>query len=171
MSLISTIANYGGRQPTNKSYIKQFVVSGTSTEAIWYYKRLTNGLVVQTPADNKYPVYIANDLYVTGSIFNTSDLKLKDDIVSIKIDKTNELFNLNPVSFRFKSDSKKKIHYGFIAQEIEKIYPELVGNNDLGHKSVNYTEMIPLLLSKMKMMQHEIDELKLKLQNIQLDNK
>ena len=171
MSLISSVANYGGKQPTYTSSIKQFVISGNSTEAIWYYKRLTNGLIVQTPADNKYPVYIANDLYVTGSIYNTSDLKLKDDIVSIDIDKTNELFNLNPVSFRFKSDTQKKIHYGLIAQEIEKIYPELVGNNDLGHKTVNYTEMIPLLLSKMKIMQNEIDELKIKLQTMNLDNK
>jgi hypothetical protein len=171
MSLIGTVANYGGKQPTNKSYIKQFVISGTSTEAIWYYKRLTNGLVVQTPADNKYPVYIANDLYVTGSIFNTSDLKLKDNIDSINIDKTNELLNLNPVSFTFKSDIEKKIHYGLIAQEIEKIYPELVGNNNLGYKTVNYIEIIPLLLSKMKIMQNEIDELKTKLQTLNLDNK
>lgn len=171
MSLIGTIANYGGKQPAMQSYIKQFVISGSSTEAIWVYKRLTNGLIVQTPADNKYPVYIANDLYVTGSIFNTSDLKLKDNIESINIDKTNELFNLNPVSFTFKSDTKKKIHYGLIAQEIEEIYPELVGNNNLGHKTVNYTEIIPLILSKMKIMQKEMDDLKVKLQTLNLDNK
>ena len=104
-------------------------------------------------------------------IFNTSDLKLKDNIEPLNIDKINNLFNLNPVSFSFKSDTKKKIHYGLIAQEIEEIYPELVGNNNLGHKTVNYTEIIPLILSKIKLMQKEIDDLKVKLQTINLDNK
>ena len=163
MSLLGTIANYGGKQPAQQSYIKQFVISGSNSEAGWIYKNLNNGLTVQTPVNNKIPVFIANDLYVTGSIYNSSDLKLKNDIKTINLDKTKELFNLNPVTFSFKSDLQKKIHFGFIAQEIEKIYPELVGNNNLGYKSVNYTEMIPLLLAKMKIMQDEIDELKTKI--------
>lgn len=171
MSLISTIANYGGKQPSIQSYIKQFVVSGTSTEAVWCYKKLSNELTVQTPVDKKYPIYIDNNLFVTGSIFNTSDLKFKENIKLVNIDKINELFTLNPVSFSFKTDSQKKIHYGFIAQDIEKKYPELVGNNNLGHKSVNYIELIPLLLCKMKIMQNEIDDLKIKVKNNQLDNK
>jgi len=165
MSLLGTIANYGGKQPAQQSYIKQFVISGSNAEAGWIYKNLNNGLTVQTPVNNKIPVFIANDLYVTGSIYNSSDLKLKNDIKTINLDKTKELFNLNPVTFSFKSDLQKKIHFGFIAQEIEKIYPELVGNNNLGYKSINYTEMIPLLLAKMKIMQNEIDELKTKINN------
>jgi hypothetical protein len=60
--------------------------------------------------------------------------------------------------FEFKKDNKK--HYGFIAQDIEKIYPELVNNNEVGYKTVNYIELIPLLLSKIKDMQKEIDNLK-----------
>lgn len=166
MSLVGTIANYGGKQPAMQSYIKQFVVSPTSTEALWYFKKFKSGNTVQTPVSNKFPVSIENDLYVSGSIFNTSDLKLKDNIEPLNLNKINDLFNLKAVSFSFKSDSQKKIHYGFLAQEIEKIYPELVDDNNLGYKSVNYTEMIPLLLSKMKIMQNEMDELKLKLQTI-----
>ena len=52
------------------------------------------------------------------------------------------------------------MHYGFIAQDVEKVYPELVKNSDLGYKTVNYIEIIPLLLSKMKDMQGEIDDLR-----------
>jgi len=165
MSLISTVANYGGKQPTNSSYIKQFVVSATSSDAFWIYKRLTNSnnSIVQTPADSKYPLYISNDLYVTGSIFNISDIKLKTMIEPLSKKNIDELFNINPVKYKFISDKQNKIHYGFIAQEVEKIYPELISNDYSGNKSVNYLEMIPILLSKMKIMQEELDELKKKI--------
>jgi hypothetical protein len=82
---------------------------------------------------------------------------LKDNIESINNDDFNKL---NPVSFTFKDDEKNKKHYGFIAQELETLYPELVTNTELGFKSVNYIEMIPILLSQMKNMQMEIDKLK-----------
>ena len=159
MSLIGTVANYGGRQPNNFQNIKQFVVSGGS-QAIWIYKKQPNGLRVQTPADNINPIYISSDLYVNGSIFNTSDEILKDNIISISETKTPNVLNLNPVKYSFKSDMNNKMHYGFIAQDVEKVYPELVKNSDLGYKTVNYIEIIPLLLSKMKNMQGEIDELR-----------
>ena len=55
MSLIGTVANYGGRQPNNFQNIKQFVVSGGS-QAIWIYKKQPNGLRVQTPADKISPI-------------------------------------------------------------------------------------------------------------------
>jgi galactokinase/mevalonate kinase-like predicted kinase len=72
----------------------------------------------------------------------------------------NNLFNLNPVKYTFKTDTKKQIHYGFIAQEIEGVYPELVKIGDSGHKTVNYVELIPLLVSQIQAMQKEIDDLK-----------
>jgi hypothetical protein len=100
---------------------------------------------------------IPKDLLVLGSINNPSDITLKDNIESINNDDFNKL---NPVSFTFKDDEKNKKHYGFIAQELETLYPELVTNTELGFKSVNYIEMIPILLSQMKNMQMEIDKLK-----------
>jgi hypothetical protein len=73
--------------------------------------------------------------------------------------------NLTPSSFIFNNDSSNRIHYGFIAQDLENEYPELVQNkpnkmynNDL--KSVNYLEIIPLLVHKIQLMQIEINELK-----------
>jgi hypothetical protein len=169
MALLGTINNFGGKIPAQQQVIKQFVLAADNNQAYWYYKKLSSGLIVQTPVDAKKPVYISNDLYVTGSIFNTSDINLKENIKMLNLDRTKELFNINPVEFSFKSDIKKTIHYGFIAQEIEKIYPELIGSNNLGYKTVNYLEIIPILLSKMKLMQTEIDELKNKLETINID--
>jgi hypothetical protein len=162
MSIISTAANYGGRIAEYQQNVKQFIVGGASN-AIWIYKKLLNGLLVQTPANNNTPVLISNDLIVTGSIYNTSDARLKDNITEILTSKTDDLFTLNPIIFNYKNDRKKRIHYGVLAQDVEKVFPELVENNMFGYKTVNYQELLPLMLAKMKNIQEQIDELKKKL--------
>jgi hypothetical protein len=166
MSLFSSVANYGGKQPDNSQGIKQFVQS-PGGQAAWIYKRLPSGIQVQTPADKIRPVYINSDLYVNGSIFNPSDANLKKDIQSICREKTDNLIELNPVSFKFKDDVNAKEHFGFIAQEIENLYPELVKNSEMGYKTVNYIELIPVLVSKIQEMDKEIKELHQKIQAIQ----
>ena len=161
MSSISTVANYGGRiQPQGN--IKQFVI-GLGEQLHWTYQiQQTNNLKVQTSTDQTTPVYFNTDLYIGGNLFITSDINVKSNIISISQDKSNIVFDLNPVEFTYNSDKKtpKRVHYGFIAQEVEKVYPELVKTGFLGYKNVNYVEVIPLLLSKMKSMQNEIDELR-----------
>jgi len=37
----------------------------------------------------------------------------------------------------------------------------MIGSNDIGFKTLNYQEVIPLMLAKIKLMQKEIDELKI----------
>jgi hypothetical protein len=159
MSIVSTSANYGGRVDTQQGNIKQFIVSPNL--ANWVYKKLDNGLVVQSPAAQRYPVLITSDLIITGSLYNTSDERLKENINVINDESIDNLFTLNPIIFSYKSDCKKKIHYGVLAQDVEKKLPELVENNNIsGYKTVNYQELIPIMLAKMKKMQNEIDELK-----------
>ena len=153
----STTPNYSGRQGDNTQNIKQFVTSAVGI-VNWIYKTIAGSTTqVITPYDQTKTVMIPNDLLVLGSINNPSDITLKDNIESINNDDFNKL---NPVSFTFKDDEKNKKHYGFIAQELETVYPELVTNTELGFKSVNYIELIPILLSQMKNMQMEIDKLK-----------
>lgn len=159
MSVISTAANYGGRVVDNQQGVKQFYISGPSL-ASWIYKRLNSGLLVQTPGNSKIPVLINSDVIITGSIFNTSDKNLKKNICEIEKQEVDRLFTLNPILFNYKDDAKNKKHYGFLAQDVEKIFPELVHDNMLGYKTVNYQEFMPLMLSKMKDMQNEIDKLK-----------
>ena len=149
----STTPNYSGRQGDNVQNIKQFVTSSVGV-VDWIYKTLSGSIVkVITPYDQTKTVMIPKDLLVLGSINNPSDINLKNNIEQIKSD-TNILKDLNPVSFTFKDDDQNKKHFGFIAQELENLYPELVSNNELGFKTVNYIEMIPILLSQMKIMQH-----------------
>ena len=47
--------------------------------------------------------------------------------------------------------AQNKKRYGLIAQEVEELYPELVNTNETdGMKSLNYIELIPLLLEQIK---------------------
>ena len=162
MSDNSQTANYGGRQPDNTQNIKTFNIYDVGT-ATWVYKKLSNSNTsVITPSNQNKTVMIPKDLLVLGSINNPSDINLKNNIE--KIDNS-QFEKLNPVSFQYKNDIQQKKHFGLIAQELETIYPELVTNNT-GFKSVNYVELIPIILSQMKRMQQEIDKLKEELNEI-----
>jgi len=165
--VFSTTPNYSGRQGDNIQGIKQFVTSSAGV-VDWIYKTISGSTTkVITPYDQTKTVMIPKDLLVLGSINNPSDIILKDNIEQINSDDFNKL---NPVSFTFKDDDKNKKHYGFIAQELETVYPELVTNTELGFKSVNYIELIPILLSQMKNMQMEIDKLKEEINKMKNEN-
>ena len=57
----------------------------------------------------------------------------------------------------------QKLHYGLIAQELQQVCPELVYENSNGLLSINYLEIIPILIEAIKEQQVEIDELKTKI--------
>jgi hypothetical protein len=154
-----SINNYGGKYPDNTQGVKQFYTD--SPLQLWTFK--PNGITLNGVANNiiipttKTDVLIQKDLIVEGSILNPSDATLKKNVTEIA---NNKILTLKPVEFVFKLDDTSKKHYGFIAQDLEKIFPELVSNNMRGYKTVNYIELIPIMLSKMKQMQDEIDVLK-----------
>lgn len=160
-------ANYNGRQPNNTAYIKTFVYGAASS--LWKTMQYTNSggttEIVLTPlSPNINSIYIPGDLFVDGNIISPSDINLKTNIELLDINITDKLMNLKPSSFAFKDDLSRHIHYGFIANELENEYPELVQTKpDIKYsklKSVNYLEIIPLLVHKMQLMQKEINDLK-----------
>ena len=157
-----SINNYGGKYPDNTQGVKQFYTDSASQ--LWAFKQIGipgNGVITKviTPT-TKTDVLIQQNLIVEGSILNPSDVTLKKNIKTIE---NSEILNLTPVEFSFKSDETSKKHFGFVAQDLEKKFPELVSHNMKGYKTVNYIELIPIMLSKMKQMQGEIDALKEKI--------
>ena len=58
-----------------------------------------------------------------------------------------------------------RVHYGFIAQELKNEYPNLVYENEQGDLSINYIEMIPLLVQSIQELTVEINRLKSKSQS------
>ena len=80
-----------------------------------------------------------------------SDKRLKENIDNISSNDKDKLLQLVPKTYNFINDEKKLKRYGLIAQEVEELFPEIVAtNNDDGIKALNYVELIPLLLEKVK---------------------
>jgi hypothetical protein len=61
-----------------------------------------------------------------------------------------------------RTDIDTKDNIGFIAQELEVNFPELVTTNSDGTKAVKYQNMVAVLLEAIKEQQKQIDELKSK---------
>ncbi len=53
-------------------------------------------------------------------------------------------------------DSERQL--GLIAQDVEKIFPELVRTDDKGYKAVSYEKLTVILLESLKEQQKQIDE-------------
>jgi hypothetical protein len=95
---------------------------------------------------------------VTAAVFSaTSDERLKTNINTIE-DSINKISKLNGVTFSYKDSDQ--IGVGVIAQDVEKVFPELVSINSEGYKSVAYDGLIGLLIESIKDQQQEIFELK-----------
>ncbi len=90
-----------------------------------------------------------------------SDISLKDNITAI--DNSLDLVRrLNGVHFTWKHDGKKSL--GLIAQDVEKVLPEMVGEMASADgrtiKGVKYAPMVGLLIEAIKDQQTQIDALK-----------
>ena len=122
-----------------------------------------------------------------GTIISNSDIRLKQEVRDLNesgeriLDK---LEMLSPISYKYdaellepkpdnlsESTEEKKIsktwtnpiyektHYGLVAQELQQVYPDLVYENDNGYLSVNYTELIPILLQSIKELKAQVDKM------------
>jgi hypothetical protein len=78
-----------------------------------------------------------------------SSLRYKRDIQPLN-NWSKGLWQLRPVTFRYKEAPEQR-QYGLIAEEVAKVYPELVVRGDKGEiESVQYRELIPLMLNEMQ---------------------
>jgi hypothetical protein len=79
-----------------------------------------------------------------------SSERFKTDITPMGSD-TAKLQELRPVKFHLKTDPHGEVQYGLIAEEVAKVYPELVIRSETGRiDGVRYDEIAPMLLNEMQ---------------------
>ena len=106
---------------------------------------------------------IAQDGVISGDFNDTSDIALKENISEIP-SSYERVKQLNPVKFNWKEEEEKGTdeQIGFIAQEIEKVYPELVRGEE-GSKSVNVVGLVSVLTKTVQELTKKVEELEDKL--------
>lgn len=110
-------------------------------------------------------------------------MNLKNNVQPLMSASYRQVLGLNAYQYTFKQDAElsrdssfvngkrplsnyygfdKSLHYGFSAQEVQKIYPHLVQKDQFGNLAVNYVEMVPLLLQVIKDQEARIQALEAK---------
>ena len=94
------------------------------------------------------------------SFTSTSDANLKKNIKP-STDSLNKIMKLKPCTFDWKHNDKKEI--GFIAQEVEEVYPELVDENETidgsKYKGIKMSGLIPEIVNSLRELNNECDNL------------
>ena len=74
---------------------------------------------------------------------------------------TDKLLRLRPVTFHLKNEPNGAVQYGLIAEEVNKIYPELVIHDEAGAiQGVRYDELAPMLLNEVQKQQAQLRDVK-----------
>lgn len=141
------------------------------------FKTYTHGFSIQA-WDNTFSAKVSGTLLFSSKVYfgasthyidtsgncvmtsydTTSDKRLKENIKEFKPSKS--ILDLPLVEFDFKDSHKH--HIGCIAQDLQKICPEIVHENEDGYLSIEENKLVYLLLDEVKKLKNEIKELKTK---------
>jgi hypothetical protein len=155
-----TIDQYG----TLAANARLRIFSGVSeTNGIAILENGNVGIGINAPTTK---LYVNGDI-TANSIAGTSDLRYKTNVRSITspLEKVKSLrgvyFNWDQKSFPDKNFSDKT-ELGFIAQEVEKVLPEVVSIDKTpeAYRSVKYDKVVALLVEAIKEQQKQINQLK-----------
>lgn len=107
-----------------------------------------------------------------GSIYQYSDARAKENIKPITSG-LNTILQLRPVTYNWKSSEKiatmsetsvaqgpeeeDGLQFGFLAQEVETVMPDAVKTDFEGHKLINYTAIIPMLVQAVQELQTTVE--------------
>jgi hypothetical protein len=136
---------------------------------------------------NNYAGYFSGNVHYTGTLSSFSDERLKENINPLN-SVTDKIMQISVSTYSFKKgysnlNLPQVKQYGFIAQNLEKIFPELVQNvadkskgenNLVEYKAVNYLGMIPILTKALQeehiqrlQTEQELKDIKQRLENIE----
>ena len=105
--------------------------------------------------DSGATIYAGNATF-GGDVTISSDIRLKSNIVSLG-STLSKLLLIDGKSYTMNSDGKDKI--GVLAQEVQEVFPELVGEDTEGMLTVNYQGLVPVLINALKEQEDKISRL------------
>lgn len=105
-----------------------------------------------------------NGITMSDGYLITSDSRYKKDVTDLK-GSLDKLLKMRGVAYNWDKARNPEMGFGdekqlgFIAQEVEKVLPEMVYTLENGYKAVNYTALIPVVVEAIKEQQSTIAKL------------
>ncbi|OOY11781.1 hypothetical protein BMG00_11890 [Thioclava marina] len=110
---------------------------------------------------------VVGDINYTGVIVDVSDIRLKENIHPLK-EPLRKLTSLNGFSFQMRGDEKHTTEYGVSAQDVQKVFPELVHQIDEdGSLGVSYDGLIAPMIEAIKEQQAQIEVLRARIDELE----
>jgi hypothetical protein len=125
--------------------------------------RITSLGHLRPSADNTFSIGSSAlrvlDVWSANGTLQTSDIRFKENIEELNYG-LDELLNVDPISFRWKDSQDTSVHLGFSAQQLKNVLPEVVaeGDDEIKRLSVNYSELIPVLVKAIQEQQVQIEK-------------
>jgi hypothetical protein len=135
---------------------------------------ITGNVGIGTTLPPAYRLHVVGNVYANNFI-TPSDQRWKTNIKPIQ-NALDNVLKMQGVTYYWKVDEYPDKHFpegeqvGFIAQEIEKVYPQVVLTDKDGYKSVDYSKLTPVLVEAIKEQQKIIEELQKVIQQLQEEN-
>jgi len=106
----------------------------------------------------EHSLHVAGNVAITGEFLVLSDRRLKMNILPINGVLEN-LLKLNPMTYNWIDRPNTELSVGLLAQEVEKIFPQLIHTSESDQKLVNYRALSVLAIQGLKEQQLKIDKL------------
>jgi hypothetical protein len=135
------------------------VDSATNTDGVYLLKLAGGDGGTNRGTTERFKVGGTGNVTTTGTVtasagFFNSDMRLKD-----LTDYYYSVSDIKPITYLWKDGRDNKKHVGYSAQEVQKVMPDAVNEDEKGFLSVNYVEV---LVAKIAQMEKEIELLKSK---------
>jgi len=133
-----------------------------------------NGYGVHGSSGSNFAMYCEGDGLINGAWGAASDARFKRNVEDLD-GALDRALALRGVTFDWRRDEFPERHFsarrgiGFIAQEVEGIYPELVITGPDGYKSVDYAKVGPILVEAIKAQQKQIEDLTRRLERLEAE--
>jgi hypothetical protein len=152
---VNTIAGL----PVIEAFANNTVRMGQFGQQALFVTATSVGMGNEAPA---YKLDVTGTIRASADVIAFSDARVKTDVITIEnaLDKVKALRGVTYIRVDTEDKSRKM---GVIAQETEKVLPEVVQQDDNGRYSVAYGNIVGVLIEAIKEQQLQIEELKLKI--------
>ncbi|MEM9680867.1 MAG: tail fiber domain-containing protein [Bacteroidota bacterium] len=116
---------------------------------------------------------VRRTLQEDGDWLKGSDKKLKKGVKTLSQKELEKLMQVRSTTYQYRDQKDEELQYGFIAQELQEVYPDLVSEvkeDDFNQLMVSYEEFIPLLVGFTQQQQKELNQQQDKIAALEQEN-